>query len=117
MFNVAIIGTSLLETEEEYKEFKKRCIYLLKDRIKDGITIYATEETPFVNQFTSEYRINIQYFYTDWRAYGKNALRERNKQLLATCNGVIWFDDKRKDTKALKNMAESIGTPVKRGFI
>lgn len=113
MFNVAIIGSSAVET---YKEFRDRCIYFLKDKVKDGLTIYATEETPHIVRFSTEYRIAVQYFYTDWRAYGKNALKERNKQLLATCNGIIWFNDGLKDTDFICQMAKSIGTPIKKGF-
>lgn len=110
MFNVAIIGAASVKS---YEVFKEECIFFLKDKVKEGITIYATEEIPHITRFSTEYRIAIQYFYTDWRAYGKNALRERNKQLLATCNGIIWFNDGLKVTNMLKNMAESIGTPVR----
>lgn len=114
MFNVAIIGAASLE---DYSFFKERCKYLLQNRISEGITIYATEEIPFVVRFATEFHLNIQYFYTDWRAYGKKAIRERNKQLLATCNALIWFDDGLKDTKMLRDMAQSIGTPVRKGIL
>ena len=113
MFNVAIIGLSAIGS---YEQLRDRCIYLLKNRVKEGLTIYATEENPLLTRFSTEYRIAIQYFYTDWRAYGKKALRERNKQLLATCNGIIWFNDGLKDTDYLCQMAKSIGTPIKHGF-
>ena len=111
MFNVAIIGASSVES---YEYFRERCKYFLQNRAKEGITIYATEEIPFITRFSTEYRIAVQYFYTDWRAYGKNALKERNKQLLATCNGIIWFNDGLKDTNMLIKMAKSIGTPVRK---
>ena len=113
MFNVAIIGSSAAES---YEKFCERCKYFLQDKVKDGITIYATEETAFIKRFSTEYRLPVQYFYTDWKSFGKNALRERNKMLLAECNGIIWFDDGLKDTRMLKSMAESIGTPVRKGI-
>lgn len=113
MFNVAIIGSSSVET---YDTFKERCIYLLRNKVNEGLTIYATEETPNITRFSTEYRIPVQYFYTDWKAYGKKALRERNKLLLATCNGIIWFNDGLKDTNMLKQMAASIGTPIRNGY-
>lgn len=113
MFNVAIIGASQIE---DYKSFKEKCIFFLRNKAKEGITIYATEEADVVTRFATEFRINIQYFYCDWRAYGKNAIKERNKQLLATCNGVICFEDGLKNTEMFVKMAKSIGTPVKNAF-
>lgn len=113
MFNIAIIGVNDTIT---YEYFKERCIYFLKNRAAEGITIYATEENEYIVRFATEFRLSIQYFYTDWKAFGKKAIRERNKLLLATCNGIIWFDDGLKNTKMLKDMAESIGTPVRRGL-
>ena len=110
MFNVAILGAEAAET---YEYFKKRCIFYLKNRAKEGITIYAVEEHEFVTKFASEYHINIQYFYTDWKMYGKKALVERNKLLISTCCGIIWFDDKRKDTQMIVNLAKKTGTPVR----
>lgn len=112
MFNVAIIGSN---SAESYEKFRDRCKFFLQNKIKEGIIIYATEDTPYIKAFSTEYRIPVQFFYTDWKAYGRQALRERNKELLATCNGIIWFDDGLKDTLMLKNMGESIGTPVRRG--
>ena len=113
MFNVAIIGAG---SAPDYLFFSERCKYYLREKAKEGITIFATEENPFIVKFSTEYRIAIQYFYTDWRAFGKNALRERNKMLLANCNGIIWFNDGLKDTNMIVNMAKSIGTPVRDAF-
>jgi len=110
VFKVAIIGSSAAGS---YEQFSDRCKYFLKNKIKDGILIYATEETPFIKKFSTQYRIDVQYFYTDWKSFGKNALKERNKMLLSDCNGIIWFDDGLKDTNMIKYMAEKIGTPVK----
>ena len=111
MFNVALIGTSSVI---DYEKFKERCIFLLKDKAKEGITIYATEETIAINRFATEFCLNVRYFYTDWKSFGKKALRERNKQLLASCNGIIWVDDELKDTRMLISMAKSIGTPTRK---
>lgn len=112
MFNVAIIGSNSITS---YKEFSDSCKYFLKSKIKEGITIFATEETENIKRFSAEYRLSIQYFYTNWKTFGKNALKERNKMLLSECNGIIWFNDGLKDTEVLKQMALKIGTPVKNG--
>ena len=112
MFKVAIIGSSSVGS---YKKFSDSCKYFLKDKIKEGITIFATEETQNIKRFSSEYRLAVQYFYTDWKSFGKNALKERNKMLLAECNGIIWFDDGLRDTDVIKQMAKKIGTPIKNG--
>lgn len=110
MFNVAIIGS---QGAGSYETFKKKCVFFLHKKVQEGITILATEEHDYIKQFASEFRINVQYFYTDWRAYGRNALKERNKQLISNCSAVICFNDGLKDTEMIKNLAEKTGIPTR----
>lgn len=110
MFNVAIIGS---QGAGSYETFKKKCVFFLHTKVQEGITILATEEHDYIKRFASEFMINVQYFYTDWRAYGRNALKERNKQLISNCSAVICFNDGLKDTEMIKNLAEKTGIPTR----
>ena len=110
MFNVAIIGSDATPT---YEGFERTCIFFLQRKISEGITILATEEHEYIKRFATRFGINVRYFFTDWRAYGKNALKERNKQLVSNCSGMIHFDDGRKDTLMIKNLAVKTGIPVR----
>ena len=110
MFNVAIIGC---DGAESYEFFSKKCIFYLRERAKEGITILATGEHEYIKRFAFEYRINIQYFYTNWKAFGRDALKERNKELISNCSALICFDDGRKDTLLIKNLAVKTGVPTR----
>ena len=110
MFYIAIIGADAAGT---YERFKDKCVKLLHTKAKEGITILATEEHPYIKKFANECRLNIQYFYTNWKAYGRDALKERNKQLVSNSSGVIYFDDGLKDSIMIKNLAEKTGLPVR----
>ena len=110
MFNVAIIGS---DGAGSYKNFRERCIYYLKNKASEGITIMATEEHEYIKKFAMEFGLNIQFFYTDWKSYGKNALKERNKQLISNSAAVIYFDDGLKDTLMIRELAKKTGIPVR----
>lgn len=110
MFYAAIIGVDGAGT---YEYFKKKCIYYLRNKAKEGVTILATEDHDYIRKFATECRLNVKVFYTNWKTYGKNALKERNKQLISNCSGVIHFDDGRKDTLMIKNLAVKTGIPVR----
>jgi hypothetical protein len=110
MFYVAIIGSEAAGT---YERFKEKCIKILRTKAQEGITIVATEEHPYIEKFAKECRLNIQYFYTNWKAYGRDALKERNKQLVSNSSGLIYFDDKIKDNLMIKNLADKTGLPVR----
>lgn len=112
MFNVAIIGS---EGAGSYEYFRKRCIFNLRSKAEEGITILATEQHRYIEKFAFEFGINIQYFYADWKAYGKNALKERNKQLISNCSGLIYFEDGLRDSEMIVNLARRTGIPVKKG--
>ena len=110
MFYVAIIGA---EGAGTYENFKNKCVKCLHTKVSEGITLLATEEHEFITKFARECRLNIQYYYTNWKAYGRNALKERNKQLVSGCSGLIYFEDGIKDNLMIKNLAEKTGIPVR----
>lgn len=110
MFYAAIIGADGAGT---YERFKEKCVNCLRTKAREGITILATEEHEFITKFARECRLNIQYFYTDWKSYGRSALKERNKQLISNTSGLIYFDDGIKDNLMIKNLAERTGVPVR----
>jgi hypothetical protein len=110
MFYVSIIGAGGAGT---YENFKKTCVKFLRTKAAEGITILATEEHEFITSFAKECHLNIKYYYTDWKAYGRNALKERNKQIVSDSCGMICFDDGLKDTLMIKNLAKKTGVPVR----
>lgn len=110
MFNVAIIGS---DAAGSYKFFREKCAYYLSGKAKEGITILATEEHEYISKFASEFGINIQYFYTDWKSYGRSALKERNKQLISNSSAVIHFDDGLKATLMIRELAKKTGIPIR----
>lgn len=108
MFKVAIVGG---ETMGDYPFFEKKCVACLKNKAKtEGITIYTTGDA-FVSYFAEKFGISTRTFYTDWRTYGKDALKYRNEELLADCNAIITFDDGIKDTKMIAKMASEKNLP------
>ena len=111
MFNVAIIGA---ESINDYYFCQEKCIACLKNKAesKEPITIFSTGDS-FVDLFSNRFHINVQYFYTNWREDGKNALKKRNERILDKCNALIAFDDSTKDTQLLYNLAKSKGIPVR----
>ena len=110
MFSVGIVG---VDGAESYERFSERCIYFLRSRASEGILILATEEHEYIKRFAFEYRLNIQYFYTNWKAYGRDALKERNKELISSCSGLLSFDDGRKDTNMIVALAKKTGVPTR----
>ncbi|MBP5456881.1 MAG: hypothetical protein J6Y37_10295 [Paludibacteraceae bacterium] len=110
MFYAAIIGSDAAGT---YENFRDKCVKFLYSRVKEGITILATEEHEYIKRFASECRLNVQYFFTDWKSYGKNALKERAKQLISSCSGLIYFNDGLKNTNMIVSLARKTGVPVR----
>lgn len=112
MLYIGIIGS---EGAGSYEVFRERCLYFLKPKAAQGITIAATEEHPYIVQFARDFGLNIQYYYTNWKTYGKNALKERNKMLISGISGLIYFNDGLKDSQMIVKLARDTGIPVKRG--
>ena len=110
MFYVGIIGT---DGAKNYQTFKERCIYYLRSRAKDGITIVSVEENDYISRFASEFRINVQLIPADWYTYGRDALKAQSQQLVKMCNGIISFEDGRKNTAVIKKFASESGVPVR----
>lgn len=111
MFNVAIIGGEGLN---DYYFCQAKCIACLKNKAesREPITIFSTGDA-FVDLFSNKFHINVQYFYTNWRDDGKNALKARNERLLEKCNAMIVFNDNTKETRILHDLAKSKGIPVR----
>lgn len=104
MFNVIIVGG---EKTEDYFFFKEKCAFYLKEKGKSGcgITIYTIGDK-FVETFANKYGINVQYFFTDWKKDGKNAIAKRNELMFSSANAVIVFDDNTTETRFLISEAK-----------
>lgn len=109
MFKVIIVGG---EKMGDYPFFKKKCIQCLKNKTKDGIQILSTGDT-FVDAFAERFRINVKMFPTNWEAYGKSAIKERNDLMLSECDAFIAFDDNLKTTRIFTKVATERGIPVR----
>lgn len=108
MFKVAIVGG---ENMGNYPFFEAKCVNCLKDKAKTvGVTLYTTGDA-FVSKFAEKFGLSTRTFYTDWKTYGKEALKYRNEQMLSDCDAIISFDDGIKDTKMITKMAVDKGLP------
>lgn len=111
MFKVAIIGGA--ETND-YNKFKERCIFFLRNKAKSGcgITILSTGDE-YVDKFAKSYNITVQTFYTEWRRFGKDALKMRNHSICSDCNALIYFNAGVKDHEMLYKMAKDKEIPCR----
>lgn len=109
MFNVAIVGG---EGSGDYPTFKEKCIFYLKNKAGEGIKIYTTGDE-YVDAFADRYRIDTIKFHTDFKKYGKDALKVRNEEMLENCDALIYFNDGTKDTKMILKMAKDLNIPVR----
>ena len=111
MFNVGIIGA---ESFEDYNFCQEKCIKCLKKKADSGesITIFSTGDS-FVDQFSKRFHINVKNFYTDWKTYGKMALKKRNYELIEDCHAFIFFDNGSNDISFLKKMAKEKELPIR----
>lgn len=110
MFKVAIVGG---EGMSDYDKFCNKCKTFLKNKAKEGITIYTTGND-FVYSFARRYGIVTQFFITDWATYGRDALKKRNEKMLDNCDALIVFEDGIKDTRMIYNLAMQKGIPCRR---
>lgn len=111
MFNVAIVGADGINNIE-FCTIKTIKLLERKAKEKEGIMLLSTGED-FVKNFSNRFNIDTQTFFTDFKKYGKNALKVRNNELLDKCNAIIIFDDGKKDTQILKEMAISRNIPLR----
>lgn len=110
MFKVAIIGGNGFN---DYTTFVEKCVFYLKDKAKsEGIMIYTCGDR-LVDQFSKHFGIDVKFFPTNWNAYGKNALKVRNEEMLKDCNGVIHFVDGIKDTDYIAETAKERKIPCR----
>lgn len=107
MFRVAIVGG---ENATEFNIFKQKCIFYLKNKAKEkgGITILTTGDE-YVDKFAKLYNIDTQFFITNWKLYGKNALKKRNAEMLEKCDALIYFNDGIKDHQVIYELAQKSG--------
>lgn len=111
MFNVIIIKGDKLK---DYNFFAKKCAYYLKEKGKsgEGITIFSTGDN-FVEKFATKYGITIQYFFPEWKKYGKNSLQIRDKNILLNANALIAFDDGTSEIHHLINEAKKLDIAIR----
>jgi hypothetical protein len=109
MFNIIVIGA---EDTEDYEFVKQKLIVALQAKAKsgEGITIFTTGDS-FIDQFTQRYNIDKYFFQTDWKTYGKNALKYRNEKIVENANAVYFFENNKKDSRMLYNLAKENGIP------
>ena len=101
MFKVIIIGG---EDTNDYKFFAKKCIFYLKNKTKEGITILSTGDT-YVNAFAKACNIDVKTYNTEWGVYGNNALKMRAKKMVEECDAIILFNCGNKSNAFFKILA------------
>lgn len=109
MFKVAIVGGSYCDN---YKEYKDKCIYFLKNKAKEGLYIITTGDD-FTARFASECRIDTETISTDFKKYGSKALLRRNEAILSKVDALIIFHPDNTDHKYLRQMAVDRNIPVR----
>lgn len=111
MFNIIVIGA---EDTDNYEFVREKLIIALREKAKngDGITIFTVGDS-FVDQFTQRYNIDVHFFPTDWKTYGKNALKIRNEKMVENANALYFFENNKKDFKMLFNYAKEKGIPTR----
>lgn len=102
MFKVIIVGG---EDTNDYKFFAKKCIFYLKNKAKEGITILSTGDS-YVNAFAKACNIDIKTYDAEWGIYGNNALKMRTRKMIEECDAVIIFDSRNKSNAVFKNLAD-----------
>lgn len=111
MFRVAIIGG---ENTGNFDAFKERCIYFLRNKAKEGCGIMInTTGDEFVDKFAKMYNIDVRTFYTNWKKNGKNALIERNNEMLDSTDALIYFYGNKKDNTVIYEMALKRNIPTR----
>lgn len=109
MFKVAIVGG---ENIGDYKKYAEKCVYYLRNRTKDGITILSMGDK-FNDVFASAANIDIKQYNVDWGRFGKNALKNRQTQMIEECDAVIAFRDGTKETDCFISLAKNANIPTR----
>ena len=109
MFKVVIVGG---ENRGDYKLFANKCVQILKNKVKDGITIFSVGDK-FVDIFSKATNIDVVNFCTNWSMNGKNALKVRNNEMIEKCDAAIIFDDGTKDTRTFASMIKEKNKPYR----
>lgn len=109
MFKVAIIGGS---HAKDKKLLETRCINILRNKASSGLMVIGVGDD-FMKYFTGKYRINTKTIITDFKTYGNNALKIRNRSIINDSDAFIVFNDGLKDTLTFYEMAKQSGKPVR----
>lgn len=111
MFKVIIIGG---EGFEDYALFEHKCIKCLSKKASEGcgIMIYTTGDS-FVEKFSGRFGINLRYFKADWKKHEKDALKERNAEMISLSDAAIIFEDGLKDTKMFADQIIAANIPYR----
>ena len=111
MFNVTIMRSPSFTN---LNRFEERCLFFLKDKAVSGEDIMInTNGDEIVEKFAQKYYIMCKKFPTEWKKYGKNALKERNTKMLSESNAVILFNDNTTDIKCFLAMAKEANVPYR----
>ena len=109
MFKVIIVGG---ENTNDYKFFAKKCIFYLKNKAKEGITILTTGDA-YVNAFAKACNIDVKTYNTEWGSYGNNALKVRNQKMVQECDAIIIFNDGNKNNTFFQTLAVENNKPIR----
>ncbi len=109
MFKVAIIGG---ETSGNYKMFATKCIYYLKNKAGEGITILSLGDN-YINAFAKATNIDVKEYFVDWGKFGKNALKIRAHFIIGECDALILFDNGTKEFNMYKKIATEAKIPLR----
>lgn len=110
MYKVVIVGG---EKMGNYSFFEQKVITYIKVRAKNEGVILFTVGDKFIDKFAEKFHITTKTFYTDWASFGKDALKERNIEMLNEADAVIIFEDELKDTHMIQKMATERGLPLR----
>ena len=111
MFKIAIIGADGIN---DFNFCLNKTIKIIKNKAseKEGIMLLSTGEE-FVKKFSELFSIDFQVLFTDFKKYGKDALKMRNKELLNLSDAIIIFNDNKKDTNFLFEMTKKTSLPYR----
>ena len=112
MFKVIIAGG---RNFNNYQILKEKCIFYLKDRIKDEICIVsgcANGADKLGEKFAEEFRIDVELYPAQWNTLGKRAGYIRNEEMANNANALIAFWDG--ESNGTRHMIE---TAKKKGLL
>jgi len=106
MFKVIIAGS---RSWTDYDELKKKCDYLLSEKIKNGekiiiISGHASGADQLGEKYAKERNLECVIIPADWDKYGKQAGMIRNEQMAKVADACIAFFSAYSENKGTSNM-------------